>query len=160
MPPKPNAKGAPSETQNGKFLFKNGSKYDGEYVIIGDINIRQGTGIFTESLITLEKFECPGFDPLEIIPEIAQIFDGIWNNDLFQEGTISYPDGSKFVGKVDQDGNYLAGQYFFKDGEIWDGPWDKCKMNGEGIFIDKDGVKWKGIMKDNESISLIRLHEL
>ena len=33
-------------------------------------------------------------------------------------------------------------------------------MNGEGIFIDKAGVSWKGVMVNNVAESMIQLNAL
>ena len=153
------AKNANAETQTGKFLFKNGSKYEGEYVLLGDTPQRQGQGVFIEALCVQDKFDCPGFDPLEVDSKLAQTFSGTWNADQFIEGSVEYPNGSRFEGKISEQG-YQEGKYYFADGEIWDGPWKDSKMNGEGIFIDKAGVSWKGVMVNNIAESMIQLNAL
>ena len=33
----------------------------------------------------------------------------------------------------------------YADGTSYEGKWTNNQMNGEGIYVDKDGVKWTGI---------------
>lgn len=77
--------------------------------------------------------------------------------DHFTEGTITFADGSRYEGKVDEHGNYSEGKYFFADGCIWEGPFKNCKMNGDGVFTDKVGTRWRGVMVDNNCTAMIQL---
>lgn len=156
MPPKP--KIDPKATQaSDKFIFRGGSKYEGEYLKNGDKIYRHGKGIYTEALTNLDPDDCPGIEPEEVNARINQIFDGTWDMDQFTEGTITFADGSRYEGKVDEHGNYSEGKYFFADGSIWDGPFKNCKMNGDGVFTDKAGIRWRGVMVDNNCAAMIQL---
>ncbi|CAL5978406.1 Conserved_hypothetical protein [Hexamita inflata] len=158
MPPKPVSKleqKAPSG--NDKFLFKNGSKYEGEYVSNNGIILKHGKGKYIESLHQLDPHDCPGIEPDEINADINQVYEGIFNMDQFEEGKVTYADNSFYEGKFDSDGNYSEGKYTFADGSQWIGPFKFCKMNGEGIFIDKAGRKWRGVMEDNQCDAMIEV---
>ena len=36
------------------------------------------------------------------------------------------------------------GIYEFPDGSIYDGQWNNHKLHGEGVYIDREGLKWEG----------------
>lgn len=159
MPPKQSANKDTKPSGKDKFIYKNGSKYEGEYATLSQGIVRHGRGIYTEALTNLDPYECPGIEPLEVNATINQVFDGQWNNDQFESGTVTYPDGSRYEGTFDNEGNYAHGKYYFKNGEIWDGPFKACKMNGDGIFTDKAGKQWKCTMVDNQCMAGVEIEE-
>ena len=66
MPPKPDPKTVKAPSGSDKFVFKNGSKYEGEYTTNQNVVVRQGQGKYTEALTTLDPHEVPGLEPDEI----------------------------------------------------------------------------------------------
>lgn len=65
MPPKPKLD---PKAQQGtdKFIFRNGSKYEGDFVKNGDKMYRHGRGVYTEALANLDPDDCPGIEPEEV----------------------------------------------------------------------------------------------
>lgn len=173
MPPKPKQIDASQEKKTAddlpelpakgtqKFIYVSGTVYEGEYDTIDGQIYRHGLGKLIENLSPVDPDECPGFDPLEPPPGScrAQVFDGLWVKDAFQKGKISYVDGSEYVGEIDSNGSYVTGGvYIFPCGSRWIGGFLGCEMHGEGHFIDKDGVAWRGTMNHNNCSSMIRVH--
>lgn len=174
MPPKPKQSDAPQEKKTvadvpelpakgtQKFIYASGTVYEGEYDTIDGQICRHGFGKLIENLSVVDPDECPGFDPLEPPPGScrAQVFDGLWAKDAFQKGKISYVDGSEYNGQIDCNGSYVTGGvYTFPCGSKWIGGFLGCEMHGEGHFIDKEGVVWKGTMEHNNCSSMVRVHE-
>ena len=77
--------------------------------------------------------------------------------DVFEEGVIKFADGSQFEGKCDAEGNYIEGKFTFGDKSEWAGGFKNCKMHGEGVFTDKAGRKWRGVMEDNQCNAMIEV---
>lgn len=48
-----------------KFVFENGSTYEGEYGKLGDKVVRHGKGTYREALAKLDAEKCPGLEPEE-----------------------------------------------------------------------------------------------
>lgn len=145
-----------------KFIYSSGTVYEGDYDTIDGQIYRHGFGKLIENLSAVDPDECPGFDPLEPPPGScrAQVFDGLWAKDIFQKGKISYVDGSEYVGEIDRNGSYVTGGvYTFPCGSRWIGGFLGCEMHGDGYFIDKDGITWKGTMVHNNCSSMIRARE-
>lgn len=124
--------GAPVETlapiikKNGigRFLFANGSVYDGEWQLFDEMKMRHGFGKYR---IGAEKYD--GEWIKDIISgkgkyEFASksIYEGDWKNGRFQgRGTYTWPSGASYIGD-----------------------WYDGKMHGQGLFITHYGDRYQG----------------
>jgi len=144
---------------NRKFIFRNGSVYEGDYAFLGGRLVRHGHGVFRENLCLKDPDDCPGFDPVEPVGcEAAQVFDGQWEEDRLVQGRITFADGSSYTGRLDEAGGYVSGGvYTFADGSSWCGGYQGCAMHGEGVFTDKAKVQWRGRMESNSGSAFVRL---
>ena len=76
-------------------------------------------------------------------------YNGIWQNDNLNKGTIYYPNGDTYKGEMK---NYLRNGKgkFISDSETYEGDWEDDQKNGDGILIYKDGSKYVGKFKNNQ----------
>lgn len=150
--------GIPPEGSH-KFLFRNGSVYEGDYAFMNGRLVRHGHGVFRENLCLKDPDDCPGFDPVEPVGcEAAQVFEGEWEEDRLVEGRITFADGSSYSGRLDASGGYVTGGvYVFANGSSWCGGYQGCVMHGDGVFTDRTGTRWKGRMEGNSGSAFVRL---
>ena len=76
-------------------------------------------------------------------------YQGIWKNDILNEGNIYYENGAEYKGKIskylrDGQGKYIS------DLEVYDGDWKEDKRDGKGEIEYKDGTKYKGDFANNK----------
>lgn len=113
-------------TMNGKFVFVDDSMYEGEYIEVNSIKIRNGQGIFVSN---------GGYEQ----------YNGNWKDDMMNGyGEYTFSSGSIYKGTFKDnlfDGN---GEYVFADGSKYNGEWKANKMHGIGEYVDIDNVSWKG----------------
>eukprot|EP00768_Dysnectes_brevis_P009598 gnl/Dysnectes_brevis/9822_a18646_222.p1 GENE.gnl/Dysnectes_brevis/9822_a18646_222~~gnl/Dysnectes_brevis/9822_a18646_222.p1 ORF type:complete len:185 (-),score=36.83 gnl/Dysnectes_brevis/9822_a18646_222:73-627(-) len=150
LPPTSKQEELPSEGTH-KFIFYDGSVYDGEYITEEGSRVRHGQGTFIEHLCQEDPHKIPGMDP---IPPKAdghptQVFNGRWEMDRFVEGSITYADGSRFEGSLNAEGEYAEGKYVWSDGSSYEGGWRDSQMHGEGLFVSSEGVHWMGVYERN-----------
>ncbi|CAF0722048.1 unnamed protein product [Didymodactylos carnosus] len=105
-----------SQSRRGIFVFPNGDKYDGEYIVTEQGKIqRQGQG--------------------KHIGQDGLVYDGQWRNDLMNgRGLLTHDDGSQYDGEfVD---NYFQGQgtYSWTDGAKYTGKFVGSKAEGEAEY--------------------------
>ena len=97
-----------------------------------------------------EEGEKNGIGKMIIIDDKEKIFfQGIWKNNILNEGNIYYEDGAEYKGKIK---NYLReghGKYI-SDSEIYDGDWKEDQKDGKGEIEYKDGTKYQGDFKNNK----------
>eukprot|EP01041_Mallomonas_annulata_P005122 gene5122-10244_t len=106
------------------FLFQDGSQYDGEWIEVDGIKVREGKGI------------------LKIGPEE---YSGNWNNDQMSGyGTYKFSSGAVYEGEFQKNQFDGQGEYRFPDGAIYRGGWRAGKMHGQGNYIDPKQIQWKG----------------
>jgi hypothetical protein len=67
--------------------------------------------------------------------------------------TITYSDGSKYVGEVFNGLLHGQGTLTFPSGEKYVGEWKDGKKHGQGTFTYPDGRKYVGEWKDNNQWS-------
>ncbi len=84
----------------GKCTYPNVGSFEGEF----KNGLRNGKGKFKWSS--------------------GEILDGNWVDDIIQDGTYTFKDGSKYVGKFTS-GDFGDGEYFAKDGTKYSGTFDK-----------------------------------
>ena len=99
------------------------------------------------------------------------IYDGVWDDDQFRKGKITYTDGSVFEGGL-KDNLRSQGQYYFANGCVYDGlwkydtfhkgkmtytdgttyegEWRDCKFNGKGKCTYANGIVKDGMWENNE----------
>ena len=63
--------------------------------------------------------------------------------------TLSWADGSSYVGLTDR-GAMFVGTLTYADGSKYIGKWERNLPNGEGTFINPEGVAFTGKFKDGE----------
>lgn len=115
-------------TQEGVFVFMDGSRYEGQYIQqdSGEM-VRHGTGTFSCGADGIEQYQ------------------GSWKNDkMYGKGEFKFASGALYKGSfVDNlfDGD---GKYTWSDGATYTGSWKESKMHGNGKYIDTEHVAWKG----------------
>jgi len=127
------AAGAPLEVEyksrprkKGKFSFKDGSSYEGQWVDYNGKKVREGQGFFRH-------------------PEGTEEYDGNWLNDVMHgTGTLRFISGAVYEGSF-KDGVFEGeGSYSFPDGSTYKGQWVNNVWHGEGEYIDKHSRKFAG----------------
>ena len=98
-----------------------------------------------------EEGEKNGIGKMIIINEDNEkiFYQGIWENDILNEGNIYYMNGAEYKGQMN---NYLRegqGKYI-SDLETYDGDWKADQKDGKGVITYKDGTKYNGDFKNNE----------
>ena len=94
--------------------------------------------------------------PLLIISLLA-LLQGCAGNRTVSEGdllysvmnTISFPDGDKYVGELNNGLPHGNGTYTYSNGDKYIGVWNNGKYNGKGTYTHSDGRKYVGEFKDN-----------
>ena len=61
--------------------------------------------------------------------------------------TLTYPDGSKYVGQVKDGKAHGKGTMTWPDGAKYMGQWEKDEPYGDGIYILPDGKKYEGLFE-------------
>ena len=117
------------EKKYGKYEWKNGSKYEGEF----KNNIFHGKGKYNWS----NKKE----------------YDGNWKDGKMNgKGKFIYPDGSYYEGEFLEGKKCGLGKYVWEKERYFDGRWKNDKQNGYGIYHDKD-KEIKGLWIDGKIIN-------
>ncbi|XP_033112514.1 radial spoke head 1 homolog, partial [Anneissia japonica] len=101
-------KGEPKEeekaaVQVGIYIFPNGDKYDGEYILTDDGSVeRQGEGVHSSADGTCYK--------------------GQWEKDKMNgNGILTHPGGSSFEGEFSNNRFHGRGRYTFPNGSFYEG---------------------------------------
>ena len=104
--------------------FVDGSRYEGEYVVVDGQRKRSGKGTMIQG------------------PETSE---GDWADDkLHGAGEIAFATGAKYVGAFAGGKFDGEGEYAWPDGAKYVGGWRDNKMHGMGCYTDTDKVNWKG----------------
>lgn len=85
----------------------------------------QGTGVYGKSHSKFAKCK----------------FVGQWKNNTWKNGTLTYPDKSKYKGDFNDVNKHGKGVFTSADGAKYDGNWRNDKKNGYGKMVWKDRVK-------------------
>jgi len=150
---------------NGKLIYDETSTdgaiyYEGEW----ENGVKQGQGI--QIWVTGDKYEGTWKDDLYYGPGKYSWSDGEFFQGTFVfpeeyiedhsveifisgEGTYTYANGDKWVGKM-KDGDYRGkGMYSWSNGDRYIGNYNNGVMNGEGTYIFATGETYKGGFLNN-----------
>ncbi|ESP03380.1 hypothetical protein LOTGIDRAFT_199227 [Lottia gigantea] len=119
----------PREKRTGVYLFANGDKYDGEYVLSEHGSLeRHGNG----------THETPG----------GIRYQGEWGNDKMNgQGCLSHASGSTYDGDFSNNKFHGFGKYTWPNGSFYEGRFVENKLEGEGQFTDTEGQVWTGTFR-------------
>ena len=67
------------------------------------------------------------------------MYEGIFKDGLINEGSLSLPDGRKYVGQFEENLMHGAGILTFSNGGQYDGQFNNDLMEGYGILTFTDG---------------------
>eukprot|EP00638_Chattonella_subsalsa_P022089 CAMPEP_0117872494 /NCGR_PEP_ID=MMETSP0950-20121206/11114_1 /TAXON_ID=44440 /ORGANISM="Chattonella subsalsa, Strain CCMP2191" /LENGTH=174 /DNA_ID=CAMNT_0005725273 /DNA_START=211 /DNA_END=735 /DNA_ORIENTATION=- len=112
------------EKGTGVFIFVDGSRYDGEWMMENGKRLRHGFGKFVDG---------------------PETYEGQWDHDqMHGEGKMIFATGATYEGFFDKNVFHGEGMYTWADGSSYTGGWRENKMHGEGCFIDSEKIEWKG----------------
>jgi hypothetical protein len=136
MSKKPNEKGKKDRiladsladsTKTGIFIFKDKSRYDGEYKEVDGIIYRHGTG------------KCQTSETLYV---------GQWDMDkMTGKGKLEFSSGAYFEGTWKDNQFQGMGIYTWNDDSSLTGEWNENCVLGPAKFVDEDGHGWVGVFK-------------
>ena len=117
----------------GKFKWKNGALYEGEF----DNDMLNGRGTYT-------------------FPD-GKKYNGQWkNNKMDGHGRFEWPDGRVYEGEYKDGKKEGIGEYRYPDGRIYKGMWKDGKQQGKGMFYIQEKKIWKkGIWSNGKRIEWI-----
>ncbi|EGF81970.1 hypothetical protein BATDEDRAFT_23741 [Batrachochytrium dendrobatidis JAM81] len=116
-----------TQCKTGVYIFKDGSKYEGEYKEIdGGGIVRNGMG----------KYSCG---------TTHGVYNGQWDHDKMNgKGRLDLESGASYEGNW-KDNQYMgSGTYRWADGSAFIGEWLENGMNGPGKYVDATGQSWTG----------------
>ena len=118
---------AESEASRGRFVFDDGSIYEGDFLFTraNGLKKRHGQGRFMGKHFS---------------------YEGGWGDDTFHGmGNFISADGASFVGGFDAGAFHgPGGKYKFTDGASYEGGWFRNLMHGPGHYVTPDGVLFAG----------------
>jgi len=76
-------------------------------------------------------------------------FNGTWLNDTPVSGTMKWPSGAKFRGKINSSKSQIA-EYTMKDGSFYVGGWKNNVRVGQGRMVYANGDTYEGRYKHNQ----------
>lgn len=111
-------------TGSGRFVYDDGSIYEGDYKTEASNKTRHGTGRFAG-----QRFS----------------YKGGWHEDVMHgEGVYVGASGTAFTGAFDMGDFHGQGQYRWADGSTYTGQWVRNKMHGAGQYVSADGLLFAG----------------
>lgn len=120
----------PPETGSGKFYFKNGATYDGEWM---KVPLPKAEG--TETKPADAKAAAAAAAAAAEQPDASQIM---------RHGNGFYADGKyKYSGSWANDKMQGTGKFTYASGSAYDGQWDNSEYHGTGTFLWPDGRKYE-----------------
>ncbi|XP_038051411.1 MORN repeat-containing protein 2-like [Patiria miniata] len=119
----------PAAPLSGVYIFPNGDKYDGEYIMTDDGALeRSGKGTHTTANGT--------------------VYEGDWAQDkMTGHGRLTHPNGSVYEGEFVQNQFHGRGKYTWPNGAVYQGNFNENRMEGEGDFTDTDHQVWVGTFR-------------
>ncbi|KAK2165156.1 hypothetical protein LSH36_54g07007 [Paralvinella palmiformis] len=113
----------------GVYMFPNGDKYDGEYMMSpGGSLERSGTG--------------------KHITSDGTVYTGQWVEDkMHGQGKIIFPSGATYEGIFVNNQFQGRGKYVFPNGSFYDGEFNENKLEGDGNFTDTESQIWSGTFR-------------
>eukprot|EP00192_Tetraselmis_astigmatica_P014438 CAMPEP_0117683006 /NCGR_PEP_ID=MMETSP0804-20121206/20074_1 /TAXON_ID=1074897 /ORGANISM="Tetraselmis astigmatica, Strain CCMP880" /LENGTH=164 /DNA_ID=CAMNT_0005493379 /DNA_START=32 /DNA_END=526 /DNA_ORIENTATION=- len=152
------AKDEPAEPPaplKGKFYYKNGSTYDGEFAHKEQLNeagepipvaegdppppkIRQGAGEYIE----------PG----------GNSYKGEWLDDVCHgKGLFRFASGASYEGDWIKNQYHGQGKYTFADGSFYEGAFENGAFHGAGVYTDIHKQQWEGQFFNGNGPGLVNL---
>jgi hypothetical protein len=75
------------------------------------------------------------------------------SKDFKETGTLTWKDGSKYIGQVNGEYPHGEGTKFYPEGDSFTGQWSYGQKNGIGAYYDRNGKVWRqGEWKNGEYI--------
>jgi hypothetical protein len=73
---------------------------------------------------------------VKVAAKSGQHYEGTYQNEtLSGQGTVTYPNGDKYIGDLVNGVKEGQGRYIWaKNGSVYSGAWQKDKMNGAGVY--------------------------
>lgn len=115
---------------SGIYMFPNGDKYEGDYMLseIDGTAERTGTG----SHFTAE----------------GTVYVGQWKDDKMNgQGQITFPSGAVYQGDFVNNHFKGNGVYTWPNRSFYTGVFNENKMEGDGEFTDTEGQIWTGTFR-------------
>eukprot|EP00877_Chromochloris_zofingiensis_P008805 jgi/Chrzof1/4178/Cz14g01260.t1 len=149
--PAPEPQIQPDKIETGKFHYKDGSTYEGDWKMLGLPTppaepVKKGAKKKDEELPAV-----PAEPPRRvrhgkgIFKSGAYTYEGEWVEDHMQgHGKFTYASGALYEGQWLQNKYHGQGRYAWADGQVYEGSWMGNKMHGDGTLIDADGHRWTG----------------
>lgn len=110
---------------NGVFMFPNGDKYDGHYILKNGFPVRSGYGEHTTS--------------------DGVVYKGKWESDKMNgRGLLIHKNGSQYDGDFVDNMMHGHGIYTWSDGSKYEGPFFNNSLEGDGKYIDSKNQTWRG----------------
>ena len=146
---------------NGKGILKThwGTKFegifdteireikDGERIIWnGHGKITSNQGIYKGAWEDLEEIDQGTMTYKDGSKYVGEFYQGSMDG----KGTMTLPDGSKYVGDFYQGQRSGQGTHTYLDGTIYSGWWEYDVPDVSGTMIYPDGSKWEGYIKNGE----------
>lgn len=74
----------------------------------------------------------------------GRVFEGLFRSDDAVKGTLTFPDGARYVGELNDGKRHGAGIYYFGDGSRYEGQTVNNFFEGKGKMIWEDGGYYEG----------------
>jgi len=119
------------------FIFPNGDRYDGEYIMIDNNQIiRHGYGKY---ISVNQQF----------------IYEGSWDQDkMHGKGRLTFSNGTSYEGEFQSNFYQGLGTYTWPDGAQYTGLWQDSKAIGKAEYFDPNlGILFVG-MADKQEIHM------
>ncbi len=109
----------------GRFVYPDGSVFEGEFTVKDGVRTRHGKG----------KYFGPHFS-----------YEGGWQEDMMHgEGTYIGAGGCVYTGSLDKGQYHGHGRYRWPDGATYEGPWVRGRLHGAtGQYTSSEGVIFAG----------------
>ena len=110
---------------SGRFVYADGSVYEGEYMAKEGVKSRHGRG----------RFAGPHFS-----------YEGTWEGDVMHgSGTYIGSLGAVYSGELRMGRYHGVGRYRWSDGATYEGSWVEGKLHGpSGQYVSAEGVLFAG----------------
>ncbi|CAF0889235.1 unnamed protein product [Rotaria sp. Silwood1] len=123
---------APYELHKDSFIFANGDRYDGEYIITNEGQVmRHGHG-------------------KHIGVNQQYIYEGSWNHDkMHGTGQLTFANGTSYKGEFQSNFYHGIGIYTWSDGTQYKGLWHNSKPIGKAEYFDSNlGASFIGMVNE------------
>ena len=109
---------------SGKFVFVDGSSYEGDCIVVENKKQRHGRGVYING---------------------PEKYDGEWKHDKMEgEGNYVFASKAQYVGSFVDNKFCGQGTYTWPDGRSYVGGWENNRFHGQGKYIDAEKVCWEG----------------